>query len=39
MEQVELKELKNDLIRCVIPYKEDDKEKQIEVYNIVGDRR
>lgn len=37
--RVELKELKNDLIRCVIPYKEDDKEKQIEVYNIIGDRR
>lgn len=24
--RVELKELKNDLIRCVISYKEDDKE-------------
>lgn len=24
--RVELEELKNDLIRCIIPYKEDDKE-------------
>lgn len=37
--RVELKELKRDLVRCVIPYKDGDKEKQIEVYNIIGDRR
>ena len=37
--RVELKELKRDLLRCVIPYKDGDKEKQIEVYNIIGDRR
>lgn len=24
--RVELEELKNDLIRCIIPYKKDDKE-------------
>ena len=38
--RVKLNELKGDLVRCVIPYKTNDgKEKQIEVYNIEGERR
>ena len=40
MDRVKLNELKGDLIRCIIPYKDNDgKEKQIEVYNIEGERR
>ena len=38
--RVKLNELKGGLIRCIIPYKTNDgKEKQIEVYNIEGERR
>ena len=38
--RVKLNELKGDLVRCIIPYKTNDgKEKQIEVYNIEGERR
>ena len=38
--RVKLNELRGDLVRCVIPYKTNDgKEKQIEVYNIEGERR
>ena len=38
--RVKLNELKEGLIRCIIPYKSNDgKEKQIEVYNIEGERR
>ena len=38
--RVKLNELKGSLIRCIIPYKTNDgKEKQIEVYNIEGERR
>ena len=38
--RVKLNELKGDIIRCIIPYKDNDgKEKQIEVYNIEGERR
>lgn len=38
--QVELKDLKGNLVRCIIPYKDDEgNEKQIEVYNITGERR
>ena len=38
--RVKLNELKNGLIRCIIPYKDNEgKEKQIEVYNIEGERR
>ena len=38
--RVKLNELKEGLIRCIIPYKDNDgKEKQIEVYNIEGERR
>ena len=40
MDRVKLNELKGGLIRCIIPYKTNDgKEKQIEVYNIEGERR
>ena len=40
MDRVKLNELKGDLVRCLIPYKTNDgKEKQIEVYNIEGERR
>ena len=40
MDRVKLNELKEGLIRCIIPYKDNDgKEKQIEVYNIEGERR
>ena len=40
MDRVKLNELKGDLVRCVIPYKTNDgKEKQIEDYNIEGERR
>ena len=40
MDRVKLNELKEGLIRCIIPYKTNDgKEKQIEVYNIEGERR
>ena len=40
MNRVKLNELKGDLVRCIIPYKTNDgKEKQIEVYNIEGERR
>ena len=40
MNRVKLNELKGDLVRCVIPYKDNDgKEKQIEVYSIEGERR
>ena len=40
MDRVKLNELKGDLVRCIIPYKTNDgKEKQIEVYNITGERR
>lgn len=39
MKQVNLNELKNDLIRCIIPYRSENEDKQIEVYNIIGDRR
>ena len=40
MNRVKLNELKNGLVRCMIPYKTNDgKEKQIEVYNIEGERR
>ena len=40
MDRVKLNELKGDLVRCIIPYKTNDgKEKQIEVYNIEGERR
>ena len=40
MDRVKLNELKEGLIRCIIPYKSNDgKEKQIEVYNIEGERR
>lgn len=40
MNRVKLNELKGGLIRCIIPYKTNDgKEKQIEVYNIEGERR
>ena len=38
--RVKLNELKHGLIRAIIPYKTNDgKEKQIEVYNIEGERR
>ena len=38
--RVKLNELKHGLIRTIIPYKDNDgKEKQIEVYNIEGERR
>ena len=38
--RVKLNELKGDLVRCIIPYKDNEgKEKQIEVYNIEGERR
>ena len=38
--RVKLNELKHGLIRTIIPYKDKDgKEKQIEVYNIEGERR
>ena len=38
--RVKLNELKGSLIRCIIPYKDNDgKKKQIEVYNIEGERR
>ena len=38
--RVKLNELKHGTIRCVIPYKDNNgKEKQIEVYNIEGERR
>ena len=38
--RVKLNELKEGLIRCIIPYKDNNgKEKQIEVYNIEGERR
>lgn len=38
--RVELKELKNNIIRCIIPYKDvEGNNKQIEVYNIIGERR
>ena len=38
--RIKLNELKGDLIRRIIPYKTNDgKEKQIEVYNIEGERR
>ena len=40
MDRVKLNELKGGLIRCIIPYKDNEgKEKQIEVYNIEGERR
>ena len=40
MDRVKLNELKGDLVRCIIPYKDNEgKEKQIEVYNIEGARR
>ena len=40
MDRVKLNELKGNLVRCIIPYKTNDgKEKQIEVYNIEGERR
>ena len=40
MDRVKLNELKGDLVSCIIPYKTNDgKEKQIEVYNIEGERR
>ena len=40
MDRVRLNELKGDLVRCIIPYKDNEgKEKQIEVYNIEGERR
>ena len=40
MDRVKLNELKGDLARCIIPYKDNEgKEKQIEVYNIEGERR
>ena len=39
MDRVKLNELKGDLVRCIIPYKTNDgEEKQIEVYNIEGER-
>ena len=38
--RVKLNELKGNLVRCIIPYKDNNgKEKQIEVYNIEGERR
>ena len=38
--RVKLNELKHGLIRTIIPYKDNDgKDKQIEVYNIEGERR
>ena len=38
--RVKLNELKGGLVRCIIPYKDNEgKEKQIEVYNIEGERR
>ena len=40
MDRVKLNELKGDLVRCIIPYKDNEgKEKQIEVCNIGGERR
>ena len=40
MDRVKLNELRGDLVRCIIPYKDNEgKEKQIEVYNIEGERR
>ena len=40
MDRVKLNELKHGLIRTIIPYKDNEgKEKQIEVYNIEGERR
>ena len=40
MDRVKLNELKHGTIRCVISYRDNDgKEKQIEVYNIEGERR
>lgn len=38
--RIELNQLKNDIVRCVIPYRDlNGEDKQIEVYNITGDRR
>ena len=38
--RIKLNELKGNLVRCIIPYKDNDgKEKQIEVYSIEGERR
>ncbi|MGL4453030.1 MAG: hypothetical protein ACRCWM_08090 [Sarcina sp.] len=38
--RVNLNELKNDIVRCIIPFKNiNGDEQQIEVYNIIGDRR
>ena len=38
--RVKLNELKNDIVRCLIPYKDiDGNDKMIEVYNIIGERR
>ena len=40
MERARLSELKQGVVRCVIPYKDvEGNDKHIEVYNIVGDRR
>ena len=40
MDRVKLNEWKHGLIRTIIPYKDNEgKEKQIEVYNIEGERR
>lgn len=40
MERARLSELKQGVVRCIIPYKDvEGNDKQIEVYNIVGDRR
>ena len=40
MDRVKLNELKGDLVRCIIPYKDNEgKDKKIEVYNIEGERR
>ena len=38
--RIELKDLKAGTVRCIIPFKDDEgKDRQIEVYNVTGDRR
>ena len=40
MDRVKLNELKGDVVRAVIDYtNEDGSKRQIEIYNIIGDRR
>lgn len=37
--RIELKELKGNAIRCMIPFGDSEETKYIQVYNIIGDRR